>query len=262
MAGTSRAAVTTATRLIAVWLGTVAVLFGASLVADAVPDEMVVDTLVSSAQSGAWDLNETMNAFGLPSDRFTECVAFTQGLGNDERLTNGFEYSVADLDLAPDGCLGLLERLTALQRGEFVQGNAHFRYWNGADTILRPLLAFTDIATLRIVVGAGLLSAFALFLFGLARLTGWASALAFAVPVTLTTDLLAMPASATHAITWTVILGSGAMLAWLGRRGKVHVAAVALVAGSLFAFFDLLTNPPAAVMVLLLVGLALALETS
>lgn len=56
-------------------------------------DQRVTDTLVSAVQDGSWRIDHSLSDFGVLGDTFTECVAFTQGLGHDASLENGLQYT-------------------------------------------------------------------------------------------------------------------------------------------------------------------------
>lgn len=107
-------------------------------------------------------------------------------------------------------------------------------------------------------MAAGLVAALVALLVGLARATGLWSSVAFGLPLVVTSALFTVFASVPHALSWTVILGTGAVMMRLGRRGVFFIAAAALLGGSLFAYVDLLTTPPSAFMVVLIGVLALS----
>lgn len=249
-------------RFSSVWARVLALLAGLVLLiaafwmlttaADLVDDERIVGTLTEAQASGTWNTGEVVNDFGYSVDRYTECVAFTQGLGTAPDVSTNLGQSMADVHLAPDGCGNLEVLLQRLADQQQVTGTPYFRYWHGYAPLPRPLLAWTDVQTLRTIVAVLLVSAFCVFVAGLVRTAGVIAGIVFSIPLVMTTDLLSLPASATHSLTWTVILASAAAALYATRRwGQWGAISVGLYAGALFAFIDLLTNPPAALMMLL-----------
>jgi len=244
------------------WVVLVAFFVVSTTAMDALPDERIAGTLVSANAAGQWDVDSTTNGFGLPLDRYTECVAFTQGLGSDADRPGSVQSALSDLYLAPEGCAGVMERIEAVAAGGSAAVTPYFRYWHGYVLLTRPLLTYTAIPTLRLTVAALLVGALAWLLVGLSRTLGPWSAVAFLPPLLLGSDLTALPESATHAISWTVILACSGAGFWLARRGPWAIAAWALYSGSVFVFVDFLTNPPGALVVLLLAVLAVGVAGS
>ena len=244
------------------WILLVAFFVVSSTAMDALSDERIADTLLSANAAGQWDVASHTNGFGLALDRYTECVAFTQGLGSDAEFTGRVQSVTADLYLAPEGCEGVIERLEAVASGGSAVATPYFRYWHGYVLLTRPLLAYTDIPTLRFTMAALLVGALTFLLVGLARTLGPWSAAAFVGPLLLASDLAVLPESATHAISWAAILACAAAGFWLARRGSWTIAAWALYSGAVFVFVDFLTNPPGALVVLLLAVLAVGVAQS
>lgn len=239
------------------WLVLVAGFWGLTTATDVVPDDRIVDTLLGAQQEGTWRPDGSLTEMGFLVDHYTDCVALTQGLG--ERVPPGsrLQQSMADLHLAPEGCAGITDKLLAVQSGQFVEGTPYFRYWHGYVLLSRPALAWTDMPTLRVTLATLLAMSFALLTVGLVRSVGSCAAWAFSLPLLLTSDLVALPMTTVHSIAWTVILLSGAGAVWCTRKWGAWGAAVcALMAGSTYVFVDLLTNPPAALIIFLAAVLA------
>ncbi|MEZ5184648.1 MAG: hypothetical protein R2720_02790 [Candidatus Nanopelagicales bacterium] len=234
------------------WSALIAVFWSLTTATDLVPDDRIAQTLVGAAATRAWQPEGSVTEMGLQADHFTDCVAFTQGLGEVVPPVSRVQQSMADVQLAPEGCAGVVEKLAALLSGQVVEGSPHFRYWHGYVLLSRPVLAWADVTTLRISLALLLGASLAALLVGLVRSVGPWAAGAFGLPLVLTSDLVALPMSTVHCIAWTVLLLGGAAAVWSVRKwGTWGAATCALLAGSAYVFVDLLTNPPAAVMVLL-----------
>lgn len=237
------------------WVVLVTGFLATTTLTDAIPDDRIARTLITAAEQGQWEPG-SLNGFGLIGDRYTECVAFTQGLGDDAGLTSAVQYAVADLYLAPDGCPGVLERLQAVEQGQPVVATPYYRYWHGYVLITRPMLAFADLPALRLVMATLLFASFGWLLWAIHRTLGTWPAVAFGVPMLLASDLVALPESLTHAISWTVMFACSALGFRLARKGPWVIAAWAAYSGAVFVFVDFLTNPPAAVVLILLAVLS------
>ena len=237
--------------LMLTWSALVTAMVVTTTASDAVPDERIVKTLLESSQQGRWDLSPDPNGYGLTADRYTDCVAFTQGLGNDATLSNAWQYSWADLHLAPEGCEGVAQKLAILAAGQPVAGTPYFRYWHGYSILTRPLLAYTDLPTLRIVFALLLVAAMVLFLTGLYRKLGRLATVTFAIPLLMTADIFGLPESMPHSLSWSVLLICGAGAVRWASRGPFDIALLGLVSGSVFVFFDFLLYPAIALMVFL-----------
>lgn len=234
--------------LLAAWGLLLTMMIAAKAAVNLAPDERIARTLVSSVEKGQWDLEALATGYGSALDRYTECAAFSLGMGNAPGLTNRWEYAAADLHLASAGCAPMFTALQSVQVAQYAEAQPYYRYWHGYTLLTRPALAYLDVPSLRLISALLLFGTLAWLLSKLWRAFGPLPAAGFAIPLLATMDLLVLPESVPHATTWTVILGSGVLLLGASRGGAWPVAYAAMLAGALFAFFDFLTNPPAAVM--------------
>lgn len=239
-----------ALRLTCIWLALVTAMFAFTSATDVIPDERIAGKLLNAAEEGRW-VTAGANGYGLVADRYTECVAFTQGLGNSPELTSRWQYIAADLTLGTNGCEGVIERLALVAQGEAVTALPYLRYWHGYVLLTRPLLAYTDVATMRTVIAALLAISMCLMLLQLTRtLGGWAAA-AFAAPLLLTADFFGLPESLHHSISWTVLLVSAVVAMRWADRGRWALATVGVLSGSVYVFFDFLLYPSVALMMIM-----------
>ena len=182
------------------------------------------------------------------ADTFTECVALTMGLGRVGH--SGLVYrTIADGHL---GWCGPSRAALPSYDGSQPAVQEYIRYWHGYTVITRPLLAVMSVKPLRVVLWSLLAVAVALF-FWSSGWRRWWLALGVLGPLLLTSDAVVLPLSIPHAIAWATAL-VGWVLVW--RRGRWSLPMATALAGSLFAYVDLLTNPPAAWLLVVLAAAA------
>jgi hypothetical protein len=233
-----------------------------TMLSEFVPDERIVATLLEGSASGAWDLSGRLTEYGSPPDRFTECVAFTQGLGLVGMGDNRLERAMADGHLAPLGCADIVSRLQATLLPGSAEASPSFRYWHGYVLVTRPLLALADMYTVRALAAACLVASIAFFLMTLIRPLGVWAGVAFIAPLLLTSDLPSLPSSIPHALSWTVAFCSAGLATIAAQKwGYWGTSAIAMYAGAVFVFMDLFLNPPGALALVIagaLTGCAIA----
>jgi hypothetical protein len=210
------------------------------LAAFAVPNKPIAQHLQSSIASGDFARGEWPGEPVGPTfrDGYTECVALTEGLPRLEK--NGLIYrTVADGYL---GWCGPAKAALASYDGTQPAMEQYFRYWHGYTVLTRPFLSLAGVQALRIVLWVVLALSLAGFVWSCGR--RWWIAAAAITPLLATSDAVVLPVSVPAAISWVVVLLSWALV-WR-RRASWRLSIVALVAGSLFSFVDLFSNPPAA----------------
>jgi hypothetical protein len=125
----------------------------------------------------------------------------------------------------------------------------YFRYWHGASSLSRPVVALGGVQGLRAGVIVLLWGSLAFAGFIVARAASWPAAVLLLGPFVLTTEFPDLGQSIPHALSAIAMLLGVAALAWVTRRTRGDprvVLLVALVAGSAYNFIDLTTNPPGA----------------
>ena len=217
------------------------------LLAELVPDGRIGYHLLRAEQAGViTPVERPMTAVGTLADHFTECTALSVGLG--EHPDKGF---VANAMLSPTyaGCRKLDVRLRHLEATDtLAPGMSYLRYWHGYAVLTRPAVGITGVAGTRWITFALL----ALIAGGMAaavmRAFGGLTAVLLIGPAALTTDMIISGISVPSAI--------GMSSAWLGgwltfiavrRRPEWKVAGLtAAAAGTIAAYFDLMTTIPGA----------------
>lgn len=203
-----------------------------------VPDRLIVGALREASAAGAVSPTEYRGTpLGTRSDRFTECLVFTTGLG--ETGDKGFLAEALSA-----GNLGSCEQaIPPLARGESPKAAQPYeRFWHGYTILTRPALAVVGVDGMRVISAWLVLASLAFFvwMFPGHRLAGFTLAAVYLV----TTDLLFLPDSTSHAVGAALSFFGAGLVGWVLRSGRSqHLAASALVSGSLYAFGDLLATP-------------------
>ena len=215
--------------------------------ADLVPNDPIADNLLDARdaeQIGPSDENAT--PLGTSAARYTECTAFSLGLGaraDANVLTNAMSSP------AYTGCTRLDAALdTYAETGTLRAGFPYLRYWHGYAVITRPALALFGVTGTRWIAFAfSLLAVFGMCA-AVKRSFGLIATLFVVGPALLTSDMVVAGLSATTAI--------GSACAWLGgwiamvavavRPNWVTAALAAAVAGAISAYLDLMTTMPGA----------------
>ena len=188
--------------LVAPLLGLVGV-----LVAETVPDGRIAYHVLRAEQADIIaPVERPTTPVGTQADHFTECTAFSVGLG-DRPGRNIVENAM--LSPAYVSCRRLEASLRQLEATDtLVPGTTYLRYWHGYAVLTRPSLGIAGVAGTRWIV-------FALVAFtagGMAaavkRAFGGLTAVLLVGPAVLTTDMIIGGLAATTAI--------GMSSAWLG----------------------------------------------
>ena len=192
-------------------------------------------------------------------DQFTECAV--HGIGLDPTDTPLHASVLANRPLALDPSVQdqPCEMLyAALRDPASVQWDALGRYWSGYRVYLVPLTAALPLEQVRFVNAILLVAAPAAFAFASARAIGSLAAIALIMPMLVLTDLWQVWRVTPHTVSvvWTFL--GAALFAACVRRGVSHMGliVVAALAGSVYAFVDVLTSPPWQPMMLMFLVLA------
>ncbi|NAZ81308.1 hypothetical protein GTR02_05715 [Kineococcus sp. R8] len=220
------------------------VFLGLLVAAQAVPNGPIIDTLAAAVRSGDYGAPYAPDGVGGTADRFTECVVVGYGVTSpDDPRSVWYRATGAPRLSACEQGRAEIELLAA--GGSLVPPAGYFRYWSGYSVLTRPLLAVTDVASLRLVV-SGLFGAACLGAgVALARRAGTPAAFALLVPVAAATNAIAMPSAAfSHGISLAALAAGVALTAVTARTGWRGAALGAGGAAALFCYVDLLTVPP------------------
>jgi hypothetical protein len=228
--------------LLAPLLGLVGVVAG-----EVVPDGRIAYNLLRGHRAGSLGVEERpLTPLETTMDRYTECIAVTVGLG-DPAGSSLLESAV--VSPAYRGCRRTVARLAQLDAtGELPEAPLYLRYWHGYTVVTRPSLAIFGLAGTR-WVALGLLAASVTVLgASVKRAVGVLPAVTLVVPALLTTDLMLGGLTIPHAIgLGAAFFGGWIAFAAVSRRPTWIVAALAAaLAGTVAAYFDLLTTMPGA----------------
>lgn len=232
-----------AARVVAAVVGGFVVLVGLLVVAEAVPDDVVVGRLTTAIDQDQYGPVLAPDALGGLHDGFTECVALGLGLGTPPEPMG----LVARTIWAPriGACEEGAGQIFTLADGGQVEAGPYFRYWNGYAPLTRPVVALVGIRGLRVTVGALLLAAAAFATVAVGRRLGWLVTAALAAPLLVASNAVVTPAgSFTHAISLAAVaVGTGVVAIATERAGWRGAAAGAAAGAALFVYVDLLTTP-------------------
>lgn len=179
----------------------------------------------------------------LPIDRYTECVAL------DSRLapTPGMNALAKPFfDSGPAECSDFYaDWFGPPQRA----GNGYFWYWNGVTSISRPILAVAGVGGFRLVSALALYAATGTLLLAVRRVAGLVVGLLLIGPWLVMTDFVDLYESIPHALSAAAMTAGAALVCEVARRRPGNgplLFVVALAAGSVYNFIDLMTMPPGA----------------
>ncbi len=225
-----------------------------------VPDSAIREQLADSIARDQLNTADYGQAFsGKQIDYFTDCLGMSIGLP-DEGKGSAIRSAVATP--TGGGCSATVPAIVGVENGdEWVGGYDYYRYWHGYTAISRPAVAGVGLGGVRVLAVVGL----AALTFGLGRAVtrahGWPTAVALLGPLVLTTDFIELGRSFPHAAGAAAAL-AGAWYAHtrvLARGTLGELAWCGAVAGAGFVYFDILTMPPGAAVLLVGVsGLAFA----
>jgi hypothetical protein len=216
------------------------------LAAEVIPDGRIAYHLLGAEQAGIAPVERPTTPVGTTADQFTECTAFSVGLGEHRG-----ENFLANAMLSPTyvGCEKLEARLRRLAAtNTLTPGTPYLRYWHGYAVLTRPALGIFGVAGTRWIAFAALVAAAGAMVLAVHRAFGVIPALLLVGPAVLTTDMIIGGFTTSTAL--------GMATAWLGGwicfrlvRGRPNwpIAGLsAAVAGTITAYVDLLTTTPGA----------------
>lgn len=206
-----------------------------------VPDGPIVRHLEQAVVAGIYGPGDAPDRMGTRSDSFTECVVAGTGLGGDPE-----DGALREAAFMPrlSGCEGGAEQIRALAAGERVEPMSYSKYWAGYVVLTRPVIATLGLDGMRMVAGLLLLASGVAAFVSVRRVLGTAVAAGLILPVVAGTNLLSTPSTGfSQALSFSVVFGTVAAVAWATRRSlRAGLLATALAA-ALFCYVDLLTAP-------------------
>jgi hypothetical protein len=218
--------------------------FALLVVGQLVPDRPIVQNLARAVETGTYGPSSLPDRMGGIGDSFTECVVVGTGLG-----ASSGESAVHRAAVMPriSNCTRGAGEITALSQGRTVESDPYFKYWAGYTAIVRPVVALTGIEGMRLVSGAALVGGLLCAFVPLARTTSTLTAVLLLGPLLLTSNIMSTPSTAfSHALSMSVALVGMGACARLAVRGVAPAATVAMMAGAVYCYVDLLTNTPLA----------------
>jgi len=223
----------------------------------AIPNGPIIRHVVAQYKDGLNASDYQPNGLGNRTDTYTETIGYCIGV-LPAHSTMPLWQRVSMVPRCSGGAQnaamirGFKEHPKDLTAGAF----SYIRYWSGFSVVSRPALALGGVYMARAVSLLCLLAAAFYLAVVLARRAGLWAAIGLLGVYLGTTDLLALASQFTQALAQATILATGAMVLQLSRRWQA-AGYLAVIAGGLFAFMDLLTNPPAScVLAVAMAGLA------
>lgn len=208
-------------------------------IAELIPDQLIVEELREAYETGVITESLVMSQRnGGLTDHYGECVLLTVGLG-DSPGDNLFERAVLSPNLHQ--CVAARAKLNAALDGEPLDGTYKIRYWNGLSIVSRPTVAVVGVSGLRTLATVALIISIAALAMFLRSLLGRLATIGFLLPL-VTANLFGLVEVFHHPLMLTVgLLGALAV----GRTvsvgaGLERLALVAMLAGALYSFFDLM----------------------
>ena len=183
------------------------------------------------------------------SDQFTDCVAFSIDLSNNDRSLIYRVAATPRVGSIPDIRTPCADLVTAIMAGTAKATVPYSRYWHGYIVYLRPMLSMMSLGKIHRVNAILLYAALLLLAYRFFLLFGpWAFPVIL-LPFAASADLLTMPLVTTHAVAFIWIFLSVAIIAISLQRWSEKfeiVVALSAFAGAIFNFVSFLNNPPLA----------------
>jgi hypothetical protein len=220
-----------------------------SLGASLTPSDRVrAELLAYSRSSGLGRVDLFTGSTGSVVDRYSECVSLSEGVAPAPGM-NVLQRSVFDPVPVEDDWVHQCDSMIRLANHQPVPSVGYFRYWHGASSLSRPIVALGGVQGLRALVTLVLWGSLALAGLMVARAVSLLASVLLLGPFVLTTEFPDLGQSIPHALSAIAMLLGIAALASVARRTRGDPRAVllaAVVVGSAYNFIDLMTNPPGA----------------
>ncbi len=231
-------------------------------------DRVIMARLGEAVRTGVLaptlDVHSPYGDTGLDYDMFTECLALSTNLGNEDwplmnrvLLTPHPEYR-DQTKISP--CEVLVSELAA---GTLAAQSSYMRYWHGHQIYLRPMLSIMSLAKVHIANAMLIIASLGALTLAVRRRFGTCGAVGLVFLLIAGSNILTVPAVTVHALTWAFAFASAALIAeWVRTHEAEAPKTIALVfsCGCIAAFFDLLFSPPFAPTLIAFFAIASALE--
>jgi hypothetical protein len=242
-----------------------ALFFLAVFTVDAVIDhKRLFDRVAEAAAANAITDQDYPPELATYADRFTDCVGVSLNLGG--RPDRSARELFRDMEVPRVEGLGACPALIRMLNDKSsVTLASYSRYWHGYQIFSKPFLYLGSIGSLRYIFASLVIIAVTLFSLNISTaLTSVDGALIgvwFAAGFILLTDGADLANVFTHSISLLSIFSVAALMFWALRAGhRRYLFLMAVAAGCVVSFFDLLFNPPLALSALI-VGAAAALNS-
>ena len=242
-----------------------AIFFLAVFTIDAAIDhKRLYDRVAEAAAANAINDQDYPPELATYADRFTDCVGLSLNLGGSpDRSARELFRDMEVPRVEGLGACPVLLRM--LNDKSSVTLASYARYWHGYQIFSKPFLYFSSVANLRYIFASLLIIAITLFSLSISTaLTSVDGALIgawFAGGFILLTDGADLANVFTHSISLVSIFSAAALMFWALRADhRRYLFLMAVAAGCVTSFFDLLFNPPLALSALV-VGAAAALNS-
>jgi hypothetical protein len=242
-----------------------ALFFVAIFAVDAAIDhKRLFDRVAEAAATNAITDQDYPPELATYADRFTDCVGLSLNLGG--RADRSARELFRDTEVPRVEGLGACPALLRMLNDKSSVTLADYsRYWHGYQIFSKPFLYLSTVGNLRYVFASLLIIAVTLFSLNIsAALSAADGALIgawFAGGFILLTDGADLANVFTHSISLLSIFSAATLMFWALRAGhRQYLFLMAVAAGCVISFFDLLFNPPLALSALI-VGAAAALNS-
>lgn len=248
-------------RLLALYVGLIAVFVVAMTAVYSLPQERII---ANAAKSADLLRGEGLHPTLLIPDTAYQLDNYTDALMIDAAiiapLRPPFEAAMMIAHGAKENAAGRvdpIEGLTETVRGNRTSPTPYAYYWHGYQTLLRPALLFLDLSGIRYLNILLLAVLTTVVLMGLRDQAGMPAAVAFGLALAITGYLIVPASIQLSNMTYLMLAATLAVLG-LSRSGRLVAFRweIFFVVGVLAAFFDLLTTPLLTLTVPLAVGLA------
>jgi hypothetical protein len=181
------------------------------------PSDVIKRNVLSSISHVDYENNSFFPRLRL--DHFTECIFVTEGMRSkslddrsDSSLRRAFLDAVTSPTLGPCGIIASNETYPAGDPN-------YFRYWHGTQVLIKPVMLFSTVPVLRLIVFFGFVAAFSFFILTVGTHVSWFTA-GVAGITTSVSPLYSQLFLITHASSWIIgFVAAGLIL----RKGRVYL---------------------------------------
>lgn len=238
-----------------VFLAVITVFYLLNVIAFAIPDNRVLAKVEDDLRADVFSENYPDNGWGGQKDFYTQCIAATIGFNTQDASESAFSKAIT-IPRGPD-CRNISQFFADVHSGNpnYYQ-QFYYRYWGGFALFTRAGIFLNGWAGANALATLLLISSIITFVYFAAKSLGFIAALSFPATMLISSDLITLATQPTHAITWTAIFAGATLVLLTPTHDLRNVFLAGFVAGSLFVYVDLFTNPPAAFLVVIVLAAA------